>query len=759
MKLIKKISAISLGLFLVAGGLAVGGHKVTKETKAGEYAVMSCDFTQKTDKGSSYGSEWTYDGFTIFGGANNNAGWDYAKFGAKKSKAADPDKVTAGYVISPKIEEQITRIEIVLAAQGEKGSCTWSIDVSPTESFLGSVNYDGGNLDNSKAGSFSIKPENPWDSDSYFRVNLNLINQSTKPGVIFVAKINFISESSGDTPLDYITCNPVNVLPGHSATPEVEYHPITADNKDVTYEIKSGDDVISLAETGEITGLKSGSAVIVITPDDENADPIDVNVTVDSYPTIEVVEIGKKYIMVADKYEFTGIDSTNNGTFAEYTGSPQGTVKLEVVAGAYENTVAFKMGDKFLEYHGSDNKIYTSDAVTAQSSWTVATEGDVGVIVRNVADRERLISMNTSGHKFNCYKNFDQTEVSFIEYVEGIDLVSFAISETLDVKVGLTGTIAVTYNPANASDKTLTWATENEEIATVKDGVVTGVAEGTTTITASKSGLTSQTCVVTVSKIAQHEGSESDPYTVEDAVAVAKGGTDAMKTGKYVKGLVTKFISGASAASCSFWVGDNLEQISADTGAFEAFKLANITTDAFKLIKIGSTVIISGDITLYQSKTAETSEGGTLVYNSYAVANEFAKIWNGNMATICAETKSDPAGAASNLDLYCEFSVTESSYNSLAADVKVHFLGEGKTGSNATEVEKMIATYDFCMSKYTNLVNFIGREPTASASQLTFVNYNNNNGTAVTIIAIVSVVSVTCLGVLVTLKKRKTINK
>lgn len=758
MKKIFKFGSLLLGLSLVGGGIAtVGINKGTKEVKAGEYAAMSCDFTTAVASSTSYNKEWSYGDFTVFGGANNAAKWGYVKFGAKKANTTDPDKETAAYVISPQIEEQISRIDIVLNASTVGGSCTWSVDVSPNKDFSHAINFDGGALDYKNAGTYSIKDVNAWDPYSYFRINLNITNKTKDNGVVVVSKINFMAQTSGDTPLDYITCDSINVLPGHSVTPEVEFHPITADNTDVSYEIKSGDDVISLTESGEITGLKAGTAVIVITPDDENADPIDVNVTVDSYPTVEVVEIGKKYIMVAGNYEFTGIDS-NSGTSAEYSGSPKGTVKLEVVAGAYENTVAFKMGDKFLEYHGSDNKIYTSNAVTAQSSWTVATEGGAGVIVRNVADRERLISMNTSGHKFNCYKNFDQTEVSFIEYVEGVDLVSFAITETLDVKVGLTGTIAVTYNPANASDKTLTWASENEEIATVVGGVVTGVAEGTTTITASKSGLTSQTCVVTVSKIAQHEGSESDPYTVEDAVAVAKGGTDAMKTGKYIKGLVTKFISGASAASCSFWVGDNLEQISADTGAFEAFKLANISTDVFKLIKIGSTVIISGDITLYQNKTAETSEGGTLVYNSYAVANEFAKTWNENMATICAETKADPAGETSNLDLYCEFSVTESSYNSLAADVKVHFLGEGKTGSNATEVEKMIATYDFCMSKYTNLVNFIGREPTASASQLTFVNYNNNDS-AVTIIAIVSVVSVTCLGVLVTLKKRKTITK
>ncbi|MCH5151822.1 MAG: Ig-like domain-containing protein [Clostridiales bacterium] len=64
---------------------------------------------------------------------------------------------------------------------------------------------------------------------------------------------------------------------------------------------------------------------------------------------------------------------------------------------------------------------------------------------------------------------------------------------------GATGTLTATVAPANATNKNVTWSSNHEEIATVANGVVTPVAEGTATITVTTvDGNHTDTCEVTV---------------------------------------------------------------------------------------------------------------------------------------------------------------------------------------------------------------------------------------------------------------------
>jgi uncharacterized protein YjdB len=70
----------------------------------------------------------------------------------------------------------------------------------------------------------------------------------------------------------------------------------------------------------------------------------------------------------------------------------------------------------------------------------------------------------------------------------------------LSVMIGATGTLTATVSPDNALNKDVTWSSDDESIATVDaSGVVTGVAEGTTTITVETvDGGFTASCTVTV---------------------------------------------------------------------------------------------------------------------------------------------------------------------------------------------------------------------------------------------------------------------
>ncbi len=71
---------------------------------------------------------------------------------------------------------------------------------------------------------------------------------------------------------------------------------------------------------------------------------------------------------------------------------------------------------------------------------------------------------------------------------------------TLSLAVGANETLTATVAPADATDKSVTYSSDDETIATVTtvQGKVSGVKAGTANITATTANGKSATCVVTV---------------------------------------------------------------------------------------------------------------------------------------------------------------------------------------------------------------------------------------------------------------------
>ena len=110
----------------------------------------------------------------------------------------------------------------------------------------------------------------------------------------------------------------------------------------------------------------------------------------------------------------------------------------------------------------------------------------------------------------NCCKNDDDDDGDETVAVTDVKITS---TET-DVEVGKTITLTAKVSPENATDKTVTWTSDNNEVATVKDGVVTGVKAGEATITASAGGKNA-TVKVTV-KVAATSGGETTTIAVTE---------------------------------------------------------------------------------------------------------------------------------------------------------------------------------------------------------------------------------------------------
>lgn len=145
----------------------------------------------------------------------------------------------------------------------------------------------------------------------------------------------------------------------------------------------------------------------------------------------------------------------------------------------------------------------------------------------------------------SCKNSADETEKTVA--VTGITLNKTELTLTAGGKETLTATV----KPDNATDKTVTWASDKTGIATVSaGGEVTAVAKGSTTITATAGGK-SATCTVTVNPVTYPvtvTGGTANPAAAEAGATVMIAANEP-ETGKVFDGWTTE--SGVSFADAS----------------------------------------------------------------------------------------------------------------------------------------------------------------------------------------------------------------
>lgn len=142
---------------------------------------------------------------------------------------------------------------------------------------------------------------------------------------------------------------------------------------------------------------------------------------------------------------------------------------------------------------------YTNSKDTVLLTFNCTVDTAAGLGSKNVTIKEVVVGNSED-------VAIDNTVSPAVVTVEAktIKVTSVAVSpKTLDLEVGQNGTLTATVKPDNATNKTVTWTTSNDKVATVANGVVTAVGKGTATITAAADGKTA-TCTVTV-KVPAHK--------------------------------------------------------------------------------------------------------------------------------------------------------------------------------------------------------------------------------------------------------------
>lgn len=158
--------------------------------------------------------------------------------------------------------------------------------------------------------------------------------------------------------------------------------------------------------------------------------------------------------------------------------------------------------------------IYPEDATNKTLNWSSMDESVATVengVVTAMAVGETTIIVTTADGGFTA---------SCLVTVTPVVVTGISLPESQTVSVGHSVTLTPAFTPANATNQNVTWHSDHPEFATVENGVVTGISEGTSdiTVTSSDGGYTA-TCTVTVSANQKTKLSNSNIVTAGDAAS------------------------------------------------------------------------------------------------------------------------------------------------------------------------------------------------------------------------------------------------
>ena len=128
--------------------------------------------------------------------------------------------------------------------------------------------------------------------------------------------------------------------------------------------------------------------------------------------------------------------------------------------------------------------------IWASSKQTVATVSSSGLVTA-LAEGNTTITATAGGKVGSC----TVTVSNAVVVVSSVQLNK----TSLELVEGESETLTATVKPDDADDKTVTWSSSNASVATVDNGKVTALKEGSATITA-KAGDKTATCAVVVAK-------------------------------------------------------------------------------------------------------------------------------------------------------------------------------------------------------------------------------------------------------------------
>ena len=242
----------------------------------------------------------------------------------------------------------------------------------------------------------------------------------------------------------------LELVEGEDAQLAATVSPDDASDKSVSWK-SSEAGVATVDDSGKVTAVKAGSTTVTVTTTDgSKTATCTVTVTAKIIPVEEV------------KIEPATLEITEGET-----------AQLKA-------SVSPADADQEVDWTSTDSQILTVDQ---NGLVTALKPGNASVVIRSKTYNDKQGS---------CKVTVKQDKT-----LKGITLNPSEIT----LKAGESRDIAVIYTPEYAAEKTVTWASSDPSVATVNEGKVSALKEGTAKITAtSKDGSHKAECTVTVSK-------------------------------------------------------------------------------------------------------------------------------------------------------------------------------------------------------------------------------------------------------------------
>ena len=272
-----------------------------------------------------------------------------------------------------------------------------------------------------------------------------------------------------------------------------------------------------------VTGANTATAgdTVTLTATVTPADATDKSVTW-STSDAAVATVNANGVVTTKKAGKVTITATSNGDKTKF-----GSIEITVSAATVPVTSVTVAGDAAMTVDGEQTLTATvapANATDKTVTWkssdaTVATVDANGKVVAKKAGEVTITA--TAGGVSGTLKITVSDKAPTV-----IPVQSVTVTGKQELVEGASTTLTATVAPADATDKTVTWKSSDESVATVdKDGVVTAKKAGTVTITATAGGVSGTLHITVTAKPVETVPVTSVEVTVEAGTTVSVGKT------------------------------------------------------------------------------------------------------------------------------------------------------------------------------------------------------------------------------------------